>query len=431
MRKGVNIQRGAVGANVSGDPFKIGGILTTGVSVVDGLQVGEVYTIYNLEDAHSLGLDADYDIDNNVVVYQHIVDYYDDDENIGLPLWLMVAPQTVEVESEDVTVTIDDLVDPANSQYAKKLIIEAEGAIYNLVVGFNPADDYTDVMTDGMNSDVRTAIAKAQALWAWSLSTDREVQIVLEGRAIGGTASSALNLAAIPATPTGIQMNHKVTICIGQDWDFADTMTGLAQKYAGIGKMLASMSKVDLNQDVGEVETMNLTQETRGRWKVAGLSNHVKIKDAETQLDTYHTKHYVFADFYQGVPGYRWNADWVCAPVVIDSQNNMNEHSMGIGRTMNHASRELRKKLLMEVRKVKPVDTATGKLSLGSIKFLQGKGDEVFEIMETDGHIVSGRTIVDPLSDVQVDQIVNAAFDLVCYSTIAQINGTINNKSRF
>lgn len=433
MLEGVNISRGAVGPNVSGDPFRVSGFITTGVSVVDGLQVGTVYTLFNLEDAHSLGLNADYDIDNEVVVYQHIVDFYDDVENIGLPFWLLVAPQTVEVETVDVPVTIDDLVDVANLQYAKKLIIEAEGAIYNLGVGFNPPEGYTDTQLDGMNADVRAAIAKAQALWAWSVSTYREVQIILEGRAIGGTASSALNLAAIPDTPTGIQMNDKVSIVIGQDWTFAETLTGLAQKYAGVGKMLASLSKIDLNQDPGEVETQNLSKpnaQPGPRWTVAGLSNHVKVKDAEAQLATYHTKHYIFADIYQGISGNRWNAAWVCAPVVIDAQDNMNEHSISLGRTMNHASRELRKQLLLEVRKVKPVDVNTGKLSTGSIKYLEGKGNEVFERMETAGHIVTGVTRVDPNSDVQVAGEVDAVFNAVCYSTIAKINGTLNNKSR-
>lgn len=430
MRKGVKISRGAIGANISGQPWQISGLLTTGVDVVDGLQTGTVYTLRSLADAEGLGLDKAYDIDNNVVVYQHIVDFYDDDENIGLPFWLLVAPQTVDVEGSPVTVTIDDLVDPANDDYAKKLIIAANGAIYNLGVSFNPADDYTATLTDGINSDVRTAIAKAQALWQWSLDTFREIQIVLEGRNITSTGSAALDLAAIPATPTGIQQNHKVSIVIGQDWDFAETLEDEAQNYAGVGKMLATMSRTDLNQDVGEVETMNLTKETRFRWTTAGLSNHSKVKDVEALLDTLHAKQYIFADTYAGISGYRWNADFVCAPVVVDDQNNMNEHSIGLGRTCNHASRELRKKLLPQVRKVKPVDPATGKLSIGSIKYLEGKGNEVFEKMETDGHIVTGETIVDPDSDVQTEKLVSASFNLVAYSVIAEIQGTLNNKTR-
>lgn len=421
MFKGVVISRGAVGANISGSPWKVCGLLTTGVAVVDGLTLGTVYKIFSPADAEELGLNEAYDIDNEVVIYQHIVDFYDDPRNEGLPFYLQVEAQSV---------MIDDLVDVANANYAKKLITEAAGEIYNLAVGFNPADTYTETQTDGLNTDVRAAIAKAQALWAWSVENFMEVQIVLEGRNVSDTASSVLDLGAIPASPTGIEQDHKVSICIAQDWDFAETMTGLAQKYAGIGKVLSTMAAADLNQDIGEVESFNLTQEAKSRWKVAGLSSHTKIKDLQAQSPTYLAKQYIFADIYVGISGYRWSGDFVCAPVVVDDQNNMNEHSISLGRTMNHAARELRKKLLPEVRKVKPVDPATGKLAMGAIKYLEGKGNEVFEKMTGDGHLVDGETIVDPNSDVQTNKVVSASFNCVLYSTIAQINGTINNKTR-
>lgn len=430
MRKGVVINRGKIGPNVSGDPFKVGGLLTTGVAVADKLTLGEVYTIFNTDDANSLGLDEDYDIDNNVVVYQHILDFYDEPGNDGLPLWLLIAPQTIGVDPDEETLTIDKLVDPEEEDYAVKLLKAADGAIYKLAVGFNPDAAYTETQTDGMNSDVRLAIAKAQALWEWSLENFKEVNIILEGRAIGGTASAALNLAAIPDSPTGIQMNDKVSICIGQDWEYAETLTGLAQKYAGIGKLLGTACACDLNQDVGEVESFNLTQSARERWRIAALSNHVKVKDAEAQLDTYHTKQYIFADTYAGVSGYRWNGDFVCAPVVIDDQGNMNEHSIALGQTINHASRLLRAKLLPEVRKRKATDPNTGKLATGVIKYFEGLGNEVFEDMSADGHLVAGSTTVNPNSDVQGQKVVAVSFGAVCYSVVAEFEGTINNKAR-
>lgn len=419
-RKGVIISRGAVGANVSGKPWQTVGLLTTGVAVSGGLTLGTVYKLTSVADAEDLGLNNDYDVDENVVIYQHIVDFYDDARNEGKSFYLLVVAQTN---------FIDDLVDVSSDNFAKKIIREANGEIYSLAVGFNPASGYTETATDGLNADVRAAIVKAQALWEWSLDNFMEVQIALEGRNITSTASSALDLRAIPASPSGIEYDDKVTIVIGQDWDFAETLSGLAQKYAGIGKWLGTRAAADLNQDIGEVESFNLTQTAKGRWVTAGLSNHVKVKDITT-LDTYHTKQYVFADTYVGVSGYRWNGDYVCAPVVVDADGNMNEHTGSLGLTMNYASRRLRAQLLPEVRKVKPVDPATGKLSIGTIKYLEGKGNEVFEDMSSDGHIVVGQTIVDKDSPVQEEGEVNASFNLVAYSTIAQINGTINNKTR-
>lgn len=421
MRKGPDIQRGAVGANVSGKPFKTSGLLASGVAVAGKLTLGTVYTLYSVTDAESLGLNAAYDTTNNVVLYQHIVDFYDEC-GAGVPLYLLVVAQTT---------TIDTMVDVTETDYAKKLIQEGAGDIYNLGVAFNPEASYTETTTDGLNSDVRAAIANAQALWEWSAETDREVQIVLEGRGVEGTAATSLNLRAIPADPTGIEENHKVSIVIGQDYDFAETLTGLAQKYAGVGKKLGTIAACEVNQDTGEVGLFNLTRSTKNRWTTAGLSNHVKVKDAEAQLDTYDTKGYIFADTYQGVSGYRWNGDHVCAPVIVDEDDNMNEHSIKLGRTTNHARRELRKQLLPHVRSVKPSDPTTGKMAQPILKWLEGIGDDVFEDLADLGYLTEGKTTVDPDSDIQVAKEVKASFEFVPYGTIEKISGTINVKKNF
>ena len=39
MLKKTNITRGKQGPNVSGQPFRIGGLMTTGIAVVGGLQL--------------------------------------------------------------------------------------------------------------------------------------------------------------------------------------------------------------------------------------------------------------------------------------------------------------------------------------------------------------------------------------------------------
>lgn len=421
MRKGPDIKRGDIGANVSGKPFKTSGLLATGVAVAGKLTLGTVYTLYSVQDAESLGLNAAYDTSNNVVLYQHIVDFYDEC-GAGIPFYLLVVAQTV---------TIDTLVDPAETDYAKKLIQEGDGVIYNLGVAFNPEVGYTETHTDGLNSDVRAAIAKAQALWQWSTDTDREVQIVLEGRGIEGTAATALNLRAIPASPSGIEENDKVSIVIGQDYDFAETLTGHAQKYAGVGKALGTIAACEVNQDIGEVGTFNLTKSTKNRWKVAGLSNHVKVKTAEAELDTYDTKGYIFADTYQGVSGYRWNGDHVCAPVIVDEDDNMNEHSIKLGRTANHVKRELRKQLLPPVRSVKPSDPQTGKMAQPIVKWLEGIGDDVFDDLAAEGYLTEGRTIIDPDSDIQVAKEVLADYEFVPYGTIEKISGKLNVKKNF
>ena len=102
------------------------------------------YRLTSVADAEALGINGAYDLtsSNNMVLYQHIVDYYDE-APAGTPLWIRVAAQSV---------TMPQLCDDTNSTYAKKLIIDAAGEIFNLAIGINPASSYTETLTDGILS---------------------------------------------------------------------------------------------------------------------------------------------------------------------------------------------------------------------------------------------------------------------------------------
>lgn len=424
--KGTNIAKGQTGPNISGEPFKISGLLTTGIAVADKLTLGAVYTLNSEKDCAALGLDKDYDVDNNVVVYEHIEEYFRMarktlPRNRAPKLYLMVADQD--------TVMIDDLVDVANAQYAKKLITEADGEIHNLMVGFNPAAGYVETVTDGINTDVRAAIVKAQALHEWAAESSRPVQIYLEGRAYDGDQVAALDLRAIPGNPSGILEADKVSIVIAQDYGFAETLSGLAQLHAAIGTFGGTMAACDLNQHPGEVETFNITDELAGKWLVAGLSSHEKVKDIEATLETLTAKGYIFADTYVDVSGYRWNDDATCTPIIVDSEGNMNQHTISYGRPFDYARRLLNKALLTQVKKVKPVNS-NGKMPTGVIKDLDGLGKDVFDDMVAEGWISSGEMFTDPDSDILVAKQVDAEFYIIPYGNIGFINGTLNLRIR-
>lgn len=419
MLKGAIIERGKTGPDVSGKPWKTSCLLVTGVAVSTTLVLGTVYKLLSVPDAESLGLNAAYDTTNNVVLYQHIVDFYDEC-GAGVPLYLLVIAQST---------TLADMIDDTGNAYAKKLLGAGNGDIYNMGIAYNPPAGYTETATDGMNSDVRAAIPKCQALHQWSVDNYMECEIFLECRAYGGTASAALDLRNIPDTPSGIQENDKVSLVIGQDYDFAATLTGLAQKYAGVGKLLGTNAACDLNQDIAEVESFNLTKDTKSRWITAGLSNHTKVSANQADIDTLITKGYIFADLYAGISGYRWSCDATCTPVIIDEDNNMNEHKISYSRTMIHLSRQLRAKLLPEIRKVKQVDPSTGKMASGVIKSLEGKGDDVIEDFENKSWLSGGATTVDPNSDILTPPYaVDMYFSAVPFGTIGQINGKVNLK---
>ncbi len=421
---GVKIQRGNIGAGVSGMPFRTSALLTTGEAVADKLELGKVYELMNVNDMVALGLDDNYDSANDVIVAEHVREYFRMSGG-GAKLYLMVAPLGTE---------LDDLIE--DEDFAKKLITEAKGEIYNLAIGFNidPEDDeYEEVHTDGMLSEVRAALVKAQALYDWADNTFRPIQILLEGRSHTGTAAASLNLRAIPATPSGILELNRVSVVIGQDWEYADSFEDShCQKYAAIGTALGTLAALEINENIGEIDRRNLTDELRSKWLIAGLSSHSTIEDVEVQaqLETFDAKGYIFPMLYVGISGYRWNDDHVCAPVIVDAEGNMNEHTIAYARTLDFCKRELRKALLPQVKKVKPVDAATGKLPTGIVKEFEGYGNTVFEDMFAAGRISSGVTTVDKNSDLLVEKVLKVSFRVVPYGNIGAINGTINMRIR-
>lgn len=420
-RKGVDIKKGKRGANVAGKPFKTTALMMTGMAVAGKLVLGTTYTILSRTDANALGLDAAYDTTNNVAVYHHIDEFYRM-AGEGVPLYFMVVAQTV---------LPGVMIDDATGIYSKKLIIDAKGEAFNLGIIFNPATGYTETAVDGLNSDIRTAIKKAQALHQWAYDTDRPVQIFLEGRGYTAPAASALNLRAIPDGAGGATFEaDRVSLVVGQDWDFAESLTGLARKYAAVGTALGTLAAMEINECIGEVERMNITDDLRNKWLVAGLSNHIKCADQEADLNTLDTKGYIFADLYTGVSGYRWNGDPTCTPIIVDADGNMNCHTVAYGRTNDFAVRKLRAAYLPLINKVKPVNTSTGLMPTGIIKDIENKGNDVFDDMAAEGWLSGGKTYVDPLSDILVAKEVDISYSIVPYGIIGKINGVINLKTK-
>jgi hypothetical protein len=417
-RKGVSIIKGRVGPNVAGTPFRISALVTTGVAVVGKLTLGSIYELLSVDDCADLGLNNAYDITNNVVVFEHVSEFF---RLGGAKLYLQVNAQTT---------TLADTLDDTGLAYARKVIAAGNGDIQQIAVGFNPpATGYTETAVDGINSDVRAAIVKAQGLHDWSYATDRPLNVILEGRGYSGVATAAADLRALSGTGDVLQADM-VSIVIGQDWDFAETLTGLAQKHAALGTFLGTLSSCDLNQDVGEVETKNITDEGRAKWVTAGLSDHTKVADAEASLDTLYTKGYIFGDIYVGVSGYRWTQDATCTPIIVDADGNMNTHTIAYGRVMNYAERKVRAALLPFVRRRVPVDPKTGLLTTGAKKEIEGKGNQVFEDFASKGWVSDGAVTVDPNSDVLVQKLVGFSYYVVPYGVIGQLSGKANLKNK-
>ena len=413
--KGVDIQKGEPGANTNLGADSTSALIGNGIAVATKLVLDTVYTLFQPKDAEDLGVDAAYDADNNVVLYRHITEFYRK-AGKGVKLFLMVVDQTV---------TMTEMVEDLTSIYCRKMIAEAQGEIRNFGVCLNPVVGYIPTYLDGLDDDVRAAIPKAQLLHDWSYETFRPCSIFLEGRDYNNlNAAAALDLKNIPDTEA-----QKVSLVIGQDWDYADGLHAISQVFADVGNFLGCIASRKVNENPGEVETMNITDSTLSVFLTGGISDHTKIKDIEADWETLDTKGYIFPIYYTGASGLRWNDDHVCVSQVVDEDGYFNEFSVALGRTLDKAARVLRAALLPKVKSVQPVDGETGKLPLGIIKWLEGIGDRAFERMQEDAEISAGQTTIDPDSDIVTgDQAVLAEFVVVPYGTIKEIKGVINLK---
>ena len=419
--KGVNIQRGTIGASVDQGADAITGLLATGVAVaanaangISGIALGQTVKLTSLTDAEAYGINESYDSTNLLSVYRHISEFYRMFPNGTL--YLMLYSGDMEAAFAE--------------QYARKLIIDANGEIRILGIANTPAAA-TEEHLNGFPADVFGSIQLGQQLYDWAFSTFRPCQIILEGRDFNvPNAASALDLRNITISNQVLEA-FKVSVCIAQDWKFADGLDAIRKKMADLGTMLGSLAKKAVNENIGEVEGGNLVDTTNNKWLVAGLSNHQTIAGWDSQLEALDSKGYIFAISYTGIAGYYWNNDHTCTPIKKDKDGYFNEYTISYGRVHDKAVRDLRTCLLPKVKSTQPVDPDTGKLPQALVTYFERLADDdVFNAMAAEGLITAGKTTVDPNSDLLISpRELKVSFVLVPTGQIDEIKGTINLKT--
>ena len=419
--KGVNIQRGTIGASVIGGRDSIVGLLATGVAVaadvangISGIALGQTIKLTSLTDAEAYGINEAYDSTNSLSVYRHISEFYRMFPNGTL--YLMLYSGNMEAAFAE--------------EFAKKLIVDANGEIRILGIANTPATGETSYL-NGFPEDVFGSIQLAQQLYDWAFSTFRPCQVILEGRDFNATnAAAAQDLRNITISNQVLEA-FKVSVCIAQDWKYADGLDAIRKKMADLGTMLGSIAKKAVNENIGEVEGGNLVDVTNNKWLVAGLSNHQTVAGWDSQLEALDSKGYVFAISYTGIAGYYWNNDHTCTPIKKDKDGYFNEYTISYGRTHDKAVRDLRTCLLPKVKSTQPVDPSTGKLPQALVTYFERLADDdVFNTMAAEGLITAGKTTVDPNSDLLISpRELKVSFVLVPTGQIDEIKGTINLKT--
>lgn len=410
----VNIVKGKVGRSVLGGYEKTSALAGYFGAVGSGettLPEGGVALLSSTTDMAAYGISKE----ANALLHHHISEYF----RIGGKGARLYVLNVAKGDSAGYVSLINDAG-------VKRMLAEADGNIFNLGFSYIPTGGGQAV--DGLPSETVPAVKAAQALAEQAQKDNRPVHIALECAGLGNvTSATMLNLRDIKTDGVAVDC-PQVSLVIGQDWDFAETLAGQEQKYAAVGTLLGCMAAQPVSYNVGEVATMVLTNATRGDWVNAGLSSHEKVRRIEDQMDGLNRKGYIFGEYYSGVVCL--NDDHVCARVAVDKDGNMSESTIALSRTNCKVIRELYAAYLPVVKTTVPLDPQTGKLGDGTVAYFEDIGNDVFDNMKSRQELSGGETEIDGNSDLLIgDRALKVFFRWVPMGCIGVIEGTVNIKT--
>jgi hypothetical protein len=202
------------------------GLLCTAEAVGDTFALQKAYTLRNLDALADLGITAE-TTGLNAFLHKQVKEFFAEAGN-GAELWLMGFPQTV-TQSEMVDSTLAT---------GKTLIQAAQGRIRALAVAYKPADGYKPVITNGLDSDLTTAMLNAQALGVWATETlFAPLFVLLEAREYNGNTVDLADLATYQYNRVGVLLGDTAS----------DT------KGAAVGLLLGRIAKIAVQRHIGAV----------------------------------------------------------------------------------------------------------------------------------------------------------------------------------
>lgn len=369
----------------------ISGLITQGVAVVDGLQLGTVYELRSLRQLEALGVDAEYDTTNSADLHYHVSEFFRLSQ--GGVLWLLVVARTV---------TMAQMADKS-ATYAKTLLATAAGKVKQLAICLDSAPDYEATLVDGLDGDVVATLPLAQALAAEEFAQHRPVLILVAGHSLAASIAGLLDLRA--------QNAESVAVVIGTDHL---TRPGVP----AIGTALGTVSFAQVHENIGWLDKFNLAG--NGRFLSAGLSNGKALGQLlPGDLEGLHAKGYLFGMTHVGFDGFYWNDSHTCTDLASDYAYIENV------RTVNKAARIVRQSLLPNLKGPLPLNE-DGTLRAQTVGELEAKGKSTLDAnMGRADEISASDVYVAPDQDVLATSVVQVQFTIVPIGTAREIVATI------
>lgn len=338
---------------------------------------GSSWTGIQLSDFQAQGFTEAKDLAQNVLVWEHIKDFYLK-APAGTELHVLALPNTVTFTALFTAATASNTILKAYL-LAKKGLIKLVGVALNLS---------TDVLpTAGISADLIAALPLAQALANTEFANFRPIELILEGRQF-----TAATLAA--ATDLRTRVASSVSVMVSRDGDRRSKLilaghTGTAN-YAAVGFALGRLAGISVQTNIGR------RKDGAVGWLDAELSAGQKIVTfTDADLDALSDKGYLFVTQDTGQEGFFFNDDPTCAALSDDycyiTRN----------RVINKAARIARRVYLTELLDEISVDADTGKISSLDVKRFEDViksaiEDEMIELGEADAVTV----FIDPAQNI-------------------------------
>lgn len=367
------------GLNLSGDGVqKVPGLVITGSSVVNGIQLGESKQLFSLAAAEEMGItEAD-----NPLAYKHIADFYREAET-GAELWLMLVSDATSYED------IGNLTLP----YAKKLIEDAAGKIR--ILGVLKASEAIPTITEGIDADVKLGVAKLQELADHFAAKYMPLRTIISGNNFSGTVADLFDY-------TTSSFDRVAMLLANNDAAFE----------ASIGLALGRIARIPTQRSIarvkdGPIEVLN-----------AYLTDGQPVESYTDAWDAIHDLGYIFMRSFPGRAGYFFTDD----PTLVLPENDFS--SLARGMVMDEAVIVANNTLTEELSDEVPVNDA-GQIHPAIIKSFQGKiENDINALMTAEGKLSAVRAFIDVNQNIlQNDQlVVQLSLQPVGYAKMIQVN---------
>lgn len=261
---------------------KIPGFIITGVSVATKITIGVPEQIFSLAAAEDLGIEA---VGVNDFAHKHLKDFYEEYGTDG-ECWVMLV--------SDAT-TYEGMAD-VNGTLAKALIDAANGAIR--VLGLIKKTTGAEVITEGIDADVKLGVIKAQALADYYTEKYRPFRVVISGNLWSGVLADLLDFRTTDY--------RRVNMLLANN-----DGTGVASVGLSLGRLakIPSQRKQSRKKD-GNVVPLK-----------AFFTNGAEVGTLIDQWDALHDKGYTFFVSHEGSAGFYFSSDQTLTALTDDYQS--------------------------------------------------------------------------------------------------------------